>query len=259
MVRAAGREDVWPVARGWRWFLAVAVALACFMLCWAGLAAGRVLDSGSQIGLAAVPLVVVLAVMGAWAERDEEPRAAGARRPAVGPARAARQVSESVAVMPVSRPGQPPAIWERVATVTQWVALVCGFVAVTTAVMSITALNGQGLQSEFSAARTLGVPSSEVVIVAGAAVIVFAALALRRRTRQLLVWGIFSMIVMIISGFQFCGYLSQTMPLDASATRTFGMYGLESDVLFDIVLMVFVVVFLLIVLFGSAGRSRNNG
>jgi hypothetical protein len=57
----------------------VAVALACFGGCWAGLAAGRVLDTGSQVGIASVPLVVVLAVLGAWAERARE------KKPVTGP------------------------------------------------------------------------------------------------------------------------------------------------------------------------------
>ena len=57
---------------GWRWLVAVVAALACSGGCWAGLAAARVLDTGSQIGLAAVPLAVVLAVLGPWAERGRE-------------------------------------------------------------------------------------------------------------------------------------------------------------------------------------------
>lgn len=55
-----------------RWAVAVASSLACFGACWAGLAAGRVLDTGSQIGIASVPLVVVLTVLGAWAEHERE-------------------------------------------------------------------------------------------------------------------------------------------------------------------------------------------
>ena len=54
---------------GSRWGMAVTAALACFGGCWAGLAASRVLDTGSQVGVASVPLVVVLTVLGAWAER----------------------------------------------------------------------------------------------------------------------------------------------------------------------------------------------
>jgi tetratricopeptide (TPR) repeat protein len=55
-----------------RWVVAVAGSLACFGGCWGGLAVGRVLDTGSQVGVAAVPLVVVMTVLGAWAERARE-------------------------------------------------------------------------------------------------------------------------------------------------------------------------------------------
>ena len=63
-----------------RWLVAVAAALACFGGCWAGLAAERVLDTGSQVGVASVPLVVVLTTLGAWAERAREKK-----RDAAGP------------------------------------------------------------------------------------------------------------------------------------------------------------------------------
>ena len=55
-----------------RWVVAVGGSLACFGGCWGGLAAERVLDTGSQVGIASVPLVVVLTVLGAWAERSRE-------------------------------------------------------------------------------------------------------------------------------------------------------------------------------------------
>ena len=55
-----------------RWVIAVAGSLACFGGCFGGLAAERLLDTGSQVGLASVPLVVVLTVTGAWAERARE-------------------------------------------------------------------------------------------------------------------------------------------------------------------------------------------
>ncbi len=55
-----------------RWLVTVGGALACFGACWAGLAVERVWDAGVQVGVAAVPLVVVLAVAGAWAERARE-------------------------------------------------------------------------------------------------------------------------------------------------------------------------------------------
>ena len=57
-------------ARVLRWLVAVGAALAGFGACWAGLAGARVLDTGSQVGISAVPLVVLLAVLGAWAERE---------------------------------------------------------------------------------------------------------------------------------------------------------------------------------------------
>lgn len=55
-----------------RWVVAVVSSLACFGGCWSGLAAERVLDTGSQVGIASVPLVVLLTVLGAWAERARE-------------------------------------------------------------------------------------------------------------------------------------------------------------------------------------------
>lgn len=57
---------------GSRWLVAVAGSLMCFGGCWSGLAAERVLDTGSQVGIASVPLVVVLTVLGPWAERARE-------------------------------------------------------------------------------------------------------------------------------------------------------------------------------------------
>jgi hypothetical protein len=52
--------------------VAVAAALAGFGGCWSGLAAAQALDTGSQVGIASVPLVTVL---GAWAERARDHRA----------------------------------------------------------------------------------------------------------------------------------------------------------------------------------------
>ena len=52
-----------------RWLVAIGVALAGFGGCWLGLAAAREMDTGAQVGVASVPLVVALAVLGAWAER----------------------------------------------------------------------------------------------------------------------------------------------------------------------------------------------
>jgi tetratricopeptide (TPR) repeat protein len=57
----------------WRWAVAAGGSLACFGACWAGLALGHVWDAGTQLGVAAVPLVVGLAVLGAWAGRAPEP------------------------------------------------------------------------------------------------------------------------------------------------------------------------------------------
>ena len=64
-----------------RWIAAVVAALLCFGGCWTGLAIEKTLDTGSQVGVSSVPLVVVLAVMGAWAERAREKKqsAAGLR------------------------------------------------------------------------------------------------------------------------------------------------------------------------------------
>ncbi len=58
-----------------RWLVAVLAALAGFGGCWLGLAAERVMDTGTQVGVASVPLVVVLTVLGAWAERARERKA----------------------------------------------------------------------------------------------------------------------------------------------------------------------------------------
>ena len=55
---------------GSRWGVAVVAAL--HVLGPAGLAAERVLETGSQAGIASVPLVVVLTVLGAWVERARE-------------------------------------------------------------------------------------------------------------------------------------------------------------------------------------------
>ncbi len=95
---------------GSRWLVAVAAALACFGGCWAGLAAERVLDTGSQVGVASVPLVVVLTVLGAWAERAREKKkdAAGPREHASAraegspQAQVAGQVSGGIVIGPGS-------------------------------------------------------------------------------------------------------------------------------------------------------------
>ncbi len=57
---------------GKRWVITLLASLAGFGGCWVGLAAARVLDTGSQIGVASVPLVIGLAIGGAWAERQRD-------------------------------------------------------------------------------------------------------------------------------------------------------------------------------------------
>ena len=57
---------------GRRWLVAVLAALAAFGGCWLALALEDVLDTGAQVGVASVPLVVLLAALGAWAERARE-------------------------------------------------------------------------------------------------------------------------------------------------------------------------------------------
>jgi hypothetical protein len=83
---------------GSRWLVAVLSALAAFGGCWIGLAAEQLLDTGSQVGVASVPLVVVLTTLGAWAERgeeEEERRASGGpgERPSPGEAGAWEQLT----------------------------------------------------------------------------------------------------------------------------------------------------------------------
>ena len=55
-----------------RWLVAVWIALAGFGACWLGLAIAHVMDTGTQVGVASVPLVVLLTVLGAWAGRARE-------------------------------------------------------------------------------------------------------------------------------------------------------------------------------------------
>jgi hypothetical protein len=57
-----------------RWLVAVAFALACFGACWAGLALTRVGDTWVQVGMASVPLVVILAAQGVRAKRSRANR-----------------------------------------------------------------------------------------------------------------------------------------------------------------------------------------
>jgi hypothetical protein len=60
------------VTVGVRWLLAVGASLTGFAACWLGLAIAHTMDTGTQVGLASVPLAVVLTVVGAWAERARE-------------------------------------------------------------------------------------------------------------------------------------------------------------------------------------------
>jgi tetratricopeptide (TPR) repeat protein len=55
-----------------RWLVVIVGSLACFGACWAGLAVWQVFDAEVQIAIAAVPLVVALAILGAWAGRTRE-------------------------------------------------------------------------------------------------------------------------------------------------------------------------------------------
>jgi hypothetical protein len=64
------------VSRGLRWLVAVMVALAAFGACWLGLEASHVLDTATDVGISSVPLVVLLAVLGAWAERARKQESA---------------------------------------------------------------------------------------------------------------------------------------------------------------------------------------
>lgn len=53
-----------------RWLVVAAGALAVFFGCWGGLAAARVADTGTEVGIAAVPLTVALAILATWAARS---------------------------------------------------------------------------------------------------------------------------------------------------------------------------------------------
>jgi hypothetical protein len=54
-----------------RWLVAVACSLACFGACWVGLALAHVGDTVVQVGVASVPLVVILAAQGVRAKRSQ--------------------------------------------------------------------------------------------------------------------------------------------------------------------------------------------
>jgi hypothetical protein len=57
---------------GMRWLVAVAGSLAFFVACWASLALGHVWDIGTQVGVAAALMAVVLMVRGWWAPLGRE-------------------------------------------------------------------------------------------------------------------------------------------------------------------------------------------
>src|ERR1700685_3965 len=66
---------------GARWVTAVGVALGLFGACWTGLAEGaRSVDTGTDVGLASVPLAVALAVLGPWADRTRRNRKETAKK-----------------------------------------------------------------------------------------------------------------------------------------------------------------------------------
>jgi|GEM_PF-4094691 len=58
--------------RAGRWTLVVTIGLAAFAACWAILAAMHWHGTSEQLGIAAVPLAVVLARLGPWAEHARE-------------------------------------------------------------------------------------------------------------------------------------------------------------------------------------------
>ncbi len=60
------------LSAGRRWLVTTLAAMAAFGGCWLGLALARVWDAGAQIGVSSVPLVVLLAVLSAWAERARD-------------------------------------------------------------------------------------------------------------------------------------------------------------------------------------------
>jgi CHAT domain len=55
---------------GVRWLVVVAGALAAFFGCLGGLAAARVADTGTDVGIAAAPFAVALAILATWAARS---------------------------------------------------------------------------------------------------------------------------------------------------------------------------------------------
>ena len=55
-----------------RWLVAIACSLACFGACWVGLALAHVGDTVVQVGVASVPLVVILAAQGVREKRSAE-------------------------------------------------------------------------------------------------------------------------------------------------------------------------------------------
>jgi len=64
------------MSRVMRWLVGLVAALVAFGGCWAGLEATNALDRPDAIGVAAVPLVILLAVVPPWAESARRPEKA---------------------------------------------------------------------------------------------------------------------------------------------------------------------------------------
>jgi len=60
-----------------RWLVTVTVALVWFGICWLVLAVIDWQDTGTEVGVSAVPLVISLAVLGPWAEQARKPKNVG--------------------------------------------------------------------------------------------------------------------------------------------------------------------------------------
>ena len=68
------------MGRGIRWCIAATISLVVFGAVWAVLAQVETLDPGARVGLASVPFALILAVLGAWAERVRESSPSGSPR-----------------------------------------------------------------------------------------------------------------------------------------------------------------------------------
>lgn len=74
-------EEVKSLGARTRWLVAAVCSLACFVACWVGLALAHVGGTVVQVGVASVPLVVILAAQGMQARRTAG-KAARAKRAA---------------------------------------------------------------------------------------------------------------------------------------------------------------------------------